>query len=179
MNALLTFHQKLPYTSTPCLRDQIRSHLLHHPASLNTLSLSTNSWKLHAQAKGFGAKEGNENAPKLSTKKQGRGEEDEDPIPQVVFDRMIRRIVASVGVPLVVGVLLLKLFDLLKENHVLQVPLWIPFITTFVTFGSSVLGVAYGSLSTSWDPEEEGSFLGLEQATQNWTEMWQEDEANK
>lgn len=80
------------------------------------------------------------------------------------------------GGPLAIGFALLQLFSVSKEQHLWNVPKWLPFLTTFITFGASALGVAYGSLSTSLDAEEEGSFLGFEQVEKNWVEMWKEEE---
>ncbi|KAL2934095.1 Uncharacterized protein RDABS01_017214 [Bienertia sinuspersici] len=90
---------------------------------------------------------------------------------------MIRRIVASVGLPLGLGIVMLQVFSIFKEKQLWDVPLWVPFITTFVLFGSSVLGVPYGSLCTSWDPKKKGSVLGFQEAKQNWDEMWKEEDA--
>ncbi|KAL2901384.1 Uncharacterized protein RDABS01_026466 [Bienertia sinuspersici] len=90
---------------------------------------------------------------------------------------MIRRIVASVGLPLGLRIVMLQVFSILKEKQLWDVPLWVPFITSFVLFGSLVLGVAYGSLSTSWDPKKKGSILGFQQAKQNWDEIWKEEDA--
>lgn len=147
---------------------------------------SQTSWKLHAQSKGFGDSSSNSlqkkgNAPKNSSNQQvgDGGDDDDDKIPKIVFDRMITRIVASVGLPMALGFAVLQVIGVLKEKQVLEVPLWVTFITTFVLFGSSVLGVAYGSLSTSWDPEKKGSVLGFEEAKLNWDEMWKEEEEGK
>ncbi|KNA17799.1 hypothetical protein SOVF_076950 [Spinacia oleracea] len=180
MNTLITFHHQQPISITkPSLFDQ-KTQPFHHPTTLNNhLPLSKTSCKLHAQAKGFGktSTQKKNNAPKSGSTPEE--EDEDDKIPTIVFDRMIRRIVTSVGVPMATGVVLLKLFDALKEKQLWDVPLWVTFITTFVFFGSSVLGVAYGSLSTSWDAEKSGSVLGFEEAKQNWDEMWKEDEKNK
>ncbi|KAL3837665.1 hypothetical protein ACJIZ3_022256 [Penstemon smallii] len=89
---------------------------------------------------------------------------------------MIPRILFYVGVPLVFGFALLQVFGLLKEGGFWDVPIWLPFSTTFLTFGASALGIAIGSLSTSLDAEKEGSLLGLEQLEKNWDEMWKEED---
>ncbi|XP_031484163.1 uncharacterized protein PAM68-like [Nymphaea colorata] len=102
--------------------------------------------------------------------------EDDDEIPQVVFERMIRRILFYVGAPMATGVGLLYLLDRVKSNHILDVPLWVPFMVILIGFGTSALGIAYGTLSTSWDPEKEGSLLGWEEAQKNWPMLWEEDE---
>ncbi|KAG8492033.1 hypothetical protein CXB51_015764 [Gossypium anomalum] len=36
-----------------------------------------------------------------------------------------------------------------KERNLWDVPLWLPFLTTFNTFGASTLRIAYGTLSAS------------------------------
>lgn len=178
MNTLVIFRQQPLCITKPSSWDQ-RSQPFYYTKINSYLPLSTASWTLHAQAKGFGGAPNSiqkkENAPNKSSSQEE--EEDDDKIPSVVFDRMIRRIVTSVAAPMALGVVLLKLIDLLKEKQLWDVPLWVTFVTTFVFFGSSVLGVAYGSLSTSWDPEKNGSFLGFEEAKQNWVEMWKEEEA--
>ncbi|CAO2838746.1 unnamed protein product [Amaranthus hypochondriacus] len=174
MNTLFILHQPI-WIKNPSLYNH-KNTPFYPTTSNNHLPFSTTSWKLQAETKGFGG-----GGSKPSQKKnndrpsQEQEEEDDDKIPEVVFDRMIRRIVVSVGLPMAIGVVLLKLFDLLKEKQVWDVPLWVSFVTTFVFFGSSVLGVAYGSLSTSWDADNKGSLLGFEQAKENWDEMWKEE----
>ncbi|KAL1059530.1 hypothetical protein V6Z11_1Z031600 [Gossypium hirsutum] len=120
------------------------------------------TWKLQANAKGF------------SSTPQATKNEDEK-IPQVVFERMIARILVSVGVPMATGLALLHLFGVAKEQNLWDAPLWLPFLTTLITFGASTLGIAYGTLSASWDPKKKGSLLGLEEAQRNWVEMWKEE----
>ncbi|XP_021726745.1 uncharacterized protein PAM68-like [Chenopodium quinoa] len=180
MNTLVTFHQQPVCITKPSLWDQ-KSQPFYSTTINNHHSHSTSSWKLHAQSKGFGGANDSiqkkANAPKKGLSQEDKEEEDDDDkIPSVVFDRMVRRILTSVGAPMVMGVLLLKLFDILKEKQLWDVPIWVSFLTTFVFFGSSVLGVPYGSLSTSWDAEKKGSLLGFEEAKQNWDEMWKEEE---
>lgn len=78
------------------------------------------------------------------------------------------------------GVTLLKIFQAIKEQNLWDVPIWLPFFTTFLTFGASTVGIAYGTLSTSLDPEKKGSLFGWEDAQKNWVEMWkEEDEARR
>ncbi|CAN6461903.1 unnamed protein product [Victoria cruziana] len=126
--------------------------------------------------KGFG-RVAEEKLPPSPMGSGGNGsKEDDDEIPQVVFERMIGRILFYVGAPMAAGVGLLYLLDRIKSNHILDVPLWVPFLVILVGFGTSALGIAYGTLSTSWDPEKEGSLLGWEEAQKNWPMLWQEDE---
>lgn len=134
------------------------------------------TWRLHDGAKGFATRpKGGESAARKGSKSSGGGEDDDDKIPDVVWERMIKRILSYVGVPLVLGFALLKGFDVVIEKGMWKVPLWLPFLTTLITFGASALGIAYGSLSTSLNESEEGSLLGFEQVQKNWVEMWKED----
>ncbi|KAF7834216.1 PAM68-like protein [Senna tora] len=143
--------------------------------------------KPHANAKGFSSSTpssrdiGNEitTSTKNPNKKKKNKDEDDDEIPQQVFNRMIVRILVSVGVPMGLGLAFLHVFGVLKEQHVWNAPLWVPFVTTFMTFGASALGIAYGTLSTSLDLEREGSFLGVEEVQRNWVEMWKEEDENE
>ncbi|KAH6804591.1 hypothetical protein C2S51_032838 [Perilla frutescens var. frutescens] len=137
--------------------------------------------RIYDGAKGFtsspkgGAKRGN-TSTNNENRSGGGGDDDDDKIPDVVWERMISRILFYVGVPLAIGFALLKGFDVVIENGLWDVPKWLPFLTTFITFGASALGIAYGSLSTSLNAAEEGSFLGFEQVQKNWVEMWKEED---
>ncbi|KAK9293322.1 hypothetical protein L1049_021314 [Liquidambar formosana] len=157
-----------------------------HPTPMKNIHHPTRTWKLHAEAKGFGGLSSTIPDKRIqretvTRKNSGKNDDDDDQIPKVVFERMIVRILLSVGVPMAIGLALLHLFGIVKEQHLWDVPLWLPVLTTFFTFGTSALGIAYGTLSTSWDAEKKGSLLGVEEAQQNWVEMWreEEDESNK
>ncbi|KAL6906480.1 hypothetical protein ACP4OV_004081 [Aristida adscensionis] len=103
------------------------------------------------------------------------GGEDDDELPQPVFDRILRRIMVAVGVPMTSGVALLNLYEKLKSEQGVDVPSWLSLLTILVSFGTSALGIAYGTLSASWDPEKEGSLLGIDEARTNWPVLWQEE----
>lgn len=100
---------------------------------------------------------------------------EDDEIPQVVLDRMLRRILISVGTPMASGFGLVYLEELVKKGGLWEVPAWLPLLTILLSFGTSGMGIAYGTLSSSWDPEKEGSLLGWEQAQKNWPELWKEE----
>lgn len=133
------------------------------------------TWKLHAEAKGFGNELQKQNGKSNASK---RSNDNDEKIPKEIWERIIGRILFYVGAPLVFGVLLLQIFDIVKQQKLLELPFWLPFLTTFITFGASALGAAYGTLSASWDPEKQGSFLGIEEAQKNWVDMWADDGAN-
>ncbi|EFJ45609.1 hypothetical protein VOLCADRAFT_105894 [Volvox carteri f. nagariensis] len=84
--------------------------------------------------------------------------------PQVVVDRMFRRILVCTGVPVFTGMALFPLFYWLRVVQDIDYPLWIVYIAQVLTFGGGLLGITYGALSASWDPSREGSALG-------WTEL--------
>ncbi|CAL4931973.1 unnamed protein product [Urochloa decumbens] len=110
-----------------------------------------------------------------ASEKNNAGGEDDDELPQPVFDRILRRILFLVGVPMASGVALLNGYDALKRGQGVEVPAWLPLLTILLAFGTSALGIAYGTLSASWDPEKEGSLLGIDEARANWPVLWEEE----
>ncbi|KAI5656454.1 hypothetical protein M9H77_25247 [Catharanthus roseus] len=104
-------------------------------------------------------------------------EEDSDPeggvIPEIVTNRMINRMGLSVGIPLFIGLLFFPFFYYLKVGLKIDVPTWVPFIVSFIFFGTALLGISYGIVSSSWDPLREGSLLGWNEAQKNWPVFWQ------
>ncbi|XP_023541387.1 uncharacterized protein PAM68-like [Cucurbita pepo subsp. pepo] len=118
--------------------------------------------------------------PSGQNNSRGGGGGDDDEIPEAVAKRIITRILAFVGVPMAFGVTLVKILEAVHEQKLWHVPIWLPFLTIFLTFGASTMGIAYGTLSTSLDPEKEGTLFGWDEAQKNWVEMWkEEDEANR
>lgn len=98
---------------------------------------------------------------------------DDEVVPEVVTNRMLRRIGFTVGLPFAVGIAVFPLFYYLKVIQKLDVPEWLPLLTSMVTFGSAGAGITYGVLSASWDPLREGSLLGWKEAQLNWPAFWQ------
>ncbi|KAM7251330.1 hypothetical protein ACFE04_023213 [Oxalis oulophora] len=94
-------------------------------------------------------------------------------IPEIVTNRMMTRMAASVGAPLFTGLLFFPFFYYLKTGLKIDVPTWVPFIFSFFFFGTALLGVSYGIVSASWDPMREGSFWGWTEARKNWPVFWQ------
>ncbi|XP_065851141.1 protein PAM68, chloroplastic [Euphorbia lathyris] len=100
-------------------------------------------------------------------------EPDAGVIPEVVTNRMMSRMGFSVGVPLFIGLLFFPFFYYLKVGLKIDVPTWVPFIVSFFFFGTALLGVSYGIVSSSWDPMRKGSLLGWNEAQKNWPVFWQ------
>ncbi|KAF8727932.1 hypothetical protein HU200_018500 [Digitaria exilis] len=112
---------------------------------------------------------------KSEAKGGGGNEVDDEEVPQPVFDRILRRILFFVGVPMASGVSLLKGYDALKREQGVDVPAWLPLLTILLAFGTSALGIAFGTLSASWDPDREGSLLGFDEVTANWPVLWKDE----
>lgn len=168
-----------PYLSIANLfpsNQKIPTHF-HKNINVRTPNLLRTTWKLHAEAKGFGNGK-LETSKKVDTRNNNNNDNSDDKIPKEIWERIIGRILFYVGAPLVFGVILLQIFDIIKQQKLLDLPIWLPFLTTFITFGASALGAAYGTLSASWDPEKDGSLLGLEEAQKNWVDMWADDGAD-
>lgn len=94
--------------------------------------------------------------------------DDDDVVPEVVTNRMLKRITFTVGIPFAVGVAFFVLYYYLKAVRKVDVPEWLPLFTSLLTFGSAGAGITYGVLSASWDPAREGSALGWKEAQLNW-----------
>ncbi|XP_019155861.1 PREDICTED: protein PAM68, chloroplastic [Ipomoea nil] len=150
-------------------------------------STSLSHFTLSATPRGFGYGT-SQKKPKRSKKKPRKGsfedddedkeeevEEDEEEgvIPEIVTNRMMSRMGLSVGIPLFIGLLFFPFFYYLKVGLKIDVPTWIPFIVSFIFFGTALLGVSYGIVSSSWDPMREGSLLGWNEAQKNWPVFWQ------
>eukprot|EP00878_Enallax_costatus_P008081 GHUV01008451.1.p1 GENE.GHUV01008451.1~~GHUV01008451.1.p1 ORF type:complete len:215 (+),score=64.19 GHUV01008451.1:196-840(+) len=84
--------------------------------------------------------------------------------PQVVVDRMFKRVLTFAGLPVFAGLVLFPVFWYLRVVQKIEYPLWVVYVTQAMMFGGGLLGITYGILSTSWDPKREGSALG-------WTEL--------
>ncbi|XP_057762541.1 protein PAM68, chloroplastic [Arachis stenosperma] len=135
--------------------------------------------------KGFGASSNKKKKKTKNPRKEDYGDNEEEEeyqeeeereqgvIPEVVTNRMISRMGFSVGIPLGIGLLFFPFFYYLKVGLKIDVPTWVPFIVSFFFFGSALLGVSYGIVSSSWDPLREGSLLGWNEAQKNWPVFWQ------
>ncbi|KAJ7532749.1 hypothetical protein O6H91_13G018100 [Diphasiastrum complanatum] len=128
--------------------------------------------------KGFGAPPKKKERPFTRTLESAESEDSkeeeevDDVVPEIVTNRMLKRIGFTVGLPVFVGVLSFPVFYYARVVGNVDVPVWIPFATSLFTFGSAGFGITYGVLSTSWDPLREGSLLGWEEAQTNWPNLW-------
>lgn len=114
--------------------------------------------------------------------KQPPFSKEEMAIPQVVSQRMIRRVAAFCGVPTVLGIATLVASYLLATYSEIKLPPIAVLLANMGLFGLGVLGITYGVLSASWDEERAGSVLGLAEFSTNWGRMvdvWRETRQNK
>ncbi|MEH2117406.1 PAM68 family protein [Nostoc sp.] len=117
-----------------------------------------------------------EESGKQADKKQSYTKQ-EMAIPQIVSQRMIRRVAAFCGVPTALGITTLVVSYLLAiYSHIQLAPIAV-LLVNMGLFGLGVLGITYGVLSASWDEERVGSLLGLGEFNTNWGRMvaaWRE-----
>ncbi|XP_073131776.1 protein PAM68, chloroplastic [Henckelia pumila] len=171
---LTTTKQGIPFPILCPVPSKNQSQFTH----LNPVLATLNS------PRGFGPKKTTKKSkkPKKNDESDDDDEEEEDEevddreegvIPEIVTNRMMSRMGLSVGIPLFIGLLFFPFFYYLKAGLKIDVPTWIPFIVSFIFFGTALLGVSYGIVSSSWDPMREGSLLGWNEAKKNWPVFWQ------
>ncbi|MEA5449906.1 PAM68 family protein [Leptolyngbya sp. CCNP1308] len=92
-------------------------------------------------------------------------------IPEVVSDRMLRRMLAFSGVPTGAGILTFFVSYYLVANQVVELPSYFVLLVTLGCFGLGVVGLTYGVLSASWDEDRPGTRLGLDEFRLNFGRM--------
>lgn len=92
-------------------------------------------------------------------------------IPEVVSDRMLRRMLAFSGVPTGLGILTFFVSYYLVVNQVIELPSYFVLLVTLGCFGLGVVGLTYGVLSASWDEDRPGTRFGLDEFRLNFSRM--------
>lgn len=88
-------------------------------------------------------------------------------LPEIVANRMLRRILTFGSVPLGMLFVFFAAYFVLKYKYDITV---IPVVVAYSTLGTvalSTLGITYGIFSSSWDEDVEGSRLGFAEAKLN------------
>lgn len=83
-------------------------------------------------------------------------------IPDVVANRMARRIAVASGIPSLMGMAVFVGSYLLISRQILDIPTGVTLLASGGCFLLGVVGLSYGVLSASWESEP-GSLLGGEQ----------------
>lgn len=88
-------------------------------------------------------------------------------MPEVVGDRMLKRMVIFLGVPLFGGIATFAAFIIAARTFDTVIKPTTVASTTQAIFALGVVGITYGPLSASWDEEREGSVFGFEEVPKN------------
>lgn len=92
-------------------------------------------------------------------------------IPEVVSQRMLRRMLVFSGTPTFLGVAIFFVSYFLIVKGQVDLPSYAVLLTTLGCFGLGVVGLTYGVLSASWDEDRPGDWLGLEEFKVNFGRM--------
>jgi hypothetical protein len=88
-------------------------------------------------------------------------------IPDAVSKRMIRRMALMSGIPTGLGLSSFFIFYLLVSQGWADIAPSFVFFATLALFGLGFVGLSYGVLSTSWEEDRAGGWLGWEEFTLN------------
>ncbi len=116
-----------------------------------------------------------------NTPSPARVERDSGYIPEVVSQRMMRRVLVFCGMPAIMGMSVFIGSYLVIANHLFKIPNTLVLLTSMGCLGLSVLGLTYGILSACWeeDPTVTGSLLGVAEFKTNFGRMAQAYRASK
>jgi hypothetical protein len=96
-------------------------------------------------------------------KKVAKSEASLSAIPDAVSKRMARRMALFCGLPTAVGMSSFFIFYWVNTNNLLELPTYVALFVSIGFFGLGILGLSYGIFSASWDENQVGSWLGLEE----------------
>ena len=95
----------------------------------------------------------------------------EDPnagvIPEVVANRMLMRVVPFFSLPVLAGLGVFGYFFVAAKKYEISYNPALVAFSTQAPFILALVGISYGILSASWDPETEGSALGFDEFKTN------------
>lgn len=103
-------------------------------------------------------------------------------IPQVVSQRMARRMAFFCGVPTTLGIATFFVCYWIVSHGWLKLPNVAVVLVSMGFFGLGVIGLTYGVLSASWEEEEPGSLLGASEFATNFGRMtaaWRSTQQSK
>lgn len=88
-------------------------------------------------------------------------------IPDVVSQRMVRRVGLFCGIPTGLGILTFVVSYVLVSQHIYKIPPIAVLLVSLGFFGLGVMGLSYGALSASWDEDRVGTWFGWSEFTTN------------
>ncbi|MBP0021495.1 MAG: PAM68 family protein [Cyanobacteria bacterium SBLK] len=88
-------------------------------------------------------------------------------IPEVVSQRMIRRMALMCGIPTGLGLSSFFIFYAAVSQGWAEIPPQLVFYATLGLFGLGFFGLSYGVLSTSWEEDRPGGWIGWQEFTLN------------
>jgi hypothetical protein len=92
-------------------------------------------------------------------------------IPEAVSKRMVRRMALFCGIPTGLGMSSFFIFYSIVSNGWVKIPASAVGTVSLGLFGLGVLGLSYGILSTSWDEDRVGGWLGAQEFRVNLERM--------
>jgi hypothetical protein len=107
-------------------------------------------------------------APVPTAKAVAQTDRESMAIPQVVSQRMARRMAFFCGIPSALGMATFVVSYFIVRNEILALPNVVVVLVSMGFFGLGVLGLSYGVISASWDEERLGSWVGWSEFTLNW-----------
>ena len=113
-------------------------------------------------------------------KKRGWQQIQEPGMPRVVSARMVRRMWFFCGIPTGLGLLAFPSSYVLLQQG-LKIPVVVVVMVTLGFFGLGIVGLSYGILSTCWDADRVGHWLGWQEFRTNWGRLrsgWQANRHN-
>jgi hypothetical protein len=136
------------------------------PSSRNRLPFEGKSKKKKVEKKSpIGSSE--QNSPFVASKTKRKGQS--GTIPEVVSQRMVKRMALFSGVPTGLGMFSFLAFYWIVSHDWLEIPTYVVFAVSLLLFGLGVLGLSYGVLSTSWEENQPGSWWGWQEFRLNFS----------
>lgn len=121
-------------------------------------------------------------APSPRASKQRRGDRPDTKIPEVVSQRMLKRMLAFSGIPTSLGIVVFFVSYVLIVRQIVDLPNVAVLLTSMGCFGLGVVGLSYGALSASWDETRPGSWFGLDEFQVNFGRLvgaWRDARENR
>lgn len=109
---------------------------------------------------------------KASTR-SAKADKDSLGIPEIVSQRMMRRMAIFAGVPTCLGMSSFVIAYFLLTRHIVEFPNVVVLLVSLGFFGLGTVGLSYGVLSASWQEDVEGSLLGISEFSVNFKRLIQ------